>query len=432
MKKLLVLLLVIAAAAGAWLWLGRRGGEPGAGFRFVPVERGDVEQVVSATGTVNALTTVEVGTQVSGQIAELFADFNDRVERGQLVARLDPTLLEQAVRESQASLQRARAERGRAEREERRGGRLYEQGLLSEADVESLRSDLEVAQAAETSARAGLERAERNLAYTEIHSPIDGVVVERAVDVGQTVAASLSAPRLFLIAEDLSQMEIRVSVDESDIGMIEEGQAVRFTVQAYPDRTFAGTVRQVRLQSATLENVVSYTVVVDVDNDGGELLPGMTATVEFLIGRAEDVLRVQNAALRFRPTEEMMAALRDLREGEGAEGEGTAAAGLPDRRAGAEGNGGGASSGRPERSGEGAAGDRRPADRSLLWTVDEHGRPRPLPVSAGISDGQSTEVSGPGLEEGMPIIAGITAGAEEGSSNPFSPSREGGFRPGGF
>lgn len=412
MKRLIVLLLVIALGAGAWLWLARRGGEAATGFRFVAIERGDVEQVVSATGTVNALTTVEVGTQVSGQIAELYADFNDRVEKGQLVARLDPTLLEQAVRESEASLQRARAERSRAEREARRGESLFTQGLMSESDVESLRSDLEIAQAAETSSRANLERAQRNLAYTRIHSPIDGVVVERAVDVGQTVAASLSAPRLFLIAEDLSQMEIRVAVDESDIGMIEEGQAVRFTVQAYPDRTFDGTVRQVRLQSATLENVVSYTVVVDVDNDGGELLPGMTATVEFLIGRAPDVLRVANAALRFRPTEEMLAALGELREREGAAG---------GRRPGAEGNGGPP----PSRTG-------RPADRSLLWTVDEQGRPRPVPVQTGISDGQSTAVSGPGIEEGMPIIAGITAGGEDGSSNPFSPNRERTFRPGGF
>jgi HlyD family secretion protein len=446
MKKLLAVLLVLAAAGGLWAYArGRAGGGEDA-YRVVTVERGDVEQVVSATGALDALTTIEVGTQVSGQIAELYADFNDRVERGQLIARLDATLLEQAVREAEASLARARAERARAEREHRRGERLYEQELISDSDVEALRSDLEIATAAEVSARAGVERAQRNLAYTEITSPIDGVVVERTVDVGQTVAASLSTPRLFLIAEDLSQMEILVAVDESDIGSIEEGQDVRFTVQSYPDDTFTGTVRQVRLQSTTLENVVSYTVVVDVDNESGSLLPGMTATVEFVIGTAEDVLKVPNAALRFRPTEEMVAALRARRdaEGDGAESaDGRNAADRPagepaaaERRPGGQAVGGAAETlgGDGRAGGLAAAGaGRRPADRALLWTVDADGRPEPLPVRTGISDGQVTEVSGPGLEEGMQIIAGITATAGGGSANPFAPAGgERRWRPGGF
>jgi HlyD family secretion protein len=340
------------------------------------------------------------------------------------------------VREAEAAVARARAERARAEREHRRGEQLFAQGLISASDFDALRSDLEIATAADASARAALDRAQRNLTYTAITSPIDGVVVERAVDVGQTVAASLSAPRLFLIAEDLSQMEIQVAVDESDIGLIREGQHVRFTVQAYPDAGFDGTVRQVRLQSTTTENVVSYTVVVDVANEAGRLLPGMTATVDFLIGTARDVLKVPNAALRFRPTEEMAAALRDRRaEGGGAA---PAARGAAGRRAADGARGAGTGGAAANAAGDGAfsaagAAGRRAADRALLWTVDAGGRPVPLPVRTGLSDGQVTEVSGPGLEEGMPIIAGIVATAGGESTNPFAPaggSRN--FRPGGF
>lgn len=431
MRKWIAALLAVAVTAGIWGYFRWRADDGESGYRTVAVERGDLERVVTATGTLDALTTVEVGTQVSGQIAELYADFNDRVERGQLIARLDPTLLSQAVREAEASLERARAERARAEREYRRGESLYRQELISASDFDRLSSDFEVARAAETSAQAALERAQRNLAYTEIYSPIDGVVVERSVDIGQTVAASLSAPRLFLIAEDLSQMEIRVAVDESDIGLIEEGQSARFTVQSYPDDVFTGTVRQVRLQSTMLENVVSYTVVVDVANPSGRLLPGMTATVEFLIGTATDVLKVANAALRFRPTEEILAALRAGRRGEAGAGDGG-------RNGGGERTGGGeARAGRPGDGSEGGrpglgGGRQRPADRALLWTLDAAGRPAPVPVRTGISDGQSTEVSGPGIDEGTEVITGITAAGREGATNPFAPPERRDFRPGGF
>ncbi|NJL29231.1 MAG: efflux RND transporter periplasmic adaptor subunit [Thermoanaerobaculia bacterium] len=317
MKKILILLLLLGAAGTAFAFFGWKRGETARSYRFVEIERGDLEATVDATGNLSAVSTVAVGTQVSGRILGIFADFNGRVKAGQLIAQLDPVLLEQTVREVEASLARRRADLERLERDFARSQQLYADQLLSESDFNAVQFNLAAAKADVASAQASLDRARQNLAYTEIYSPIDGVVIERNVDVGQTVAASLSAPQLFLIAEDLSKMQIKVAVDESDIGKISEGQTVRFTVQAYPDDAFYGTVEQVRLQSAVKENVVTYTVVVAVRNSDGRLLPGMTATADFLVETAKDVLKVPNAALRFRPTAEMIAELRAQREGAG-------------------------------------------------------------------------------------------------------------------
>ncbi|HET9888609.1 MAG TPA: efflux RND transporter periplasmic adaptor subunit, partial [bacterium] len=282
-------------------------------YRFVEIERGDIEYKVSSTGKLEAITTVQVGTQISGRVVALYADFNDPVTKGQIIARIDTTLLAQDVRSAEATLQRRRAEVSLNTKELERSRKLAEQDLVAESEAEVAESNLAVSKADLVSAQAALEGAKQNLAYATIRAPIDGVVVERTVDVGQTVAASLSSPQLFLIAEDLSKMRILVSVDESDIGAIQEGQPARFTVQAFPARTFSGIVRQVRLQSTTEENVVNYTVVVDVDNSDLKLLPGMTATVDFVIREAKDVLKVSNAAVRFRPTEEMLAQIRGRR-----------------------------------------------------------------------------------------------------------------------
>lgn len=275
-KRLTISLLLLAAVAAAlWFWL--RPAQASRTYRFVEVERGDLESVVSATGTLDPVTTVSVGTQVSGQIAEIYVDFNDRVEPGQVIARLDTSVLQSAVEEAQAALRRNRAQKIQAEIEHRRLERLYAQGIVPLHDLDLARQDLDVTRSNLESAEAALARAERNLGYATIYSPISGTVIARTVDVGQTVAASFSAPELFRVAADLSQMQILAAVDESDIGQIREGQEVRFRVQAYPDRDFLGRVRQIRLQPATVENVVSYTVVVDADNPDGDLLPGMTA-----------------------------------------------------------------------------------------------------------------------------------------------------------
>jgi HlyD family secretion protein len=372
------------------------------------------------------VTTVQVGTQVSGQVSAINVDFNDRVKKGQLIARIDPTLAQQAVRDAEASLERNNAELANAQRAFDRNKQLYEKKVLTESEYSTALYQLQVAQANLKSAEVAVERARKNLAYTSIYSPIDGIVVERNVDVGQTVAASLSAPQLFLIANDLSEMWILASVDESDIGLIAEGQPVRFTVQAYPTRTFTGTVNQVRLQSTVTENVVNYTVVIDCQNLDGKLLPGMTATVDFLVGTATDVFRVPNAALRFRPTADQIAKLGD-RNSTTTTDLGSAdttrrspndstRSRLPNdstrSRSDAAGGRTGAGGASTSRSGTRAGGT------AQLWYLNAEGKLASMRVRTGVTDGKLTEIRGTELKAGMQVIAGIMA-APAASANPF-------------
>jgi len=287
MKKIIALVLVVVLTGAGW-WIYNQNGEEVANpYRFVTAEEGNLEAVVSSTGTLEAVTTVQVGTQVSGIVSDIYVDFNDHVRRGQIIARIDTTLLVSAVRDAQANLERNQAQLDQASREYKRINDLYVKQFSTDVDYNLAKYNLDVALASTKSAVNNLERARRNLDYATIRAPISGVVIERNVDVGQTVAASFSAPQLFLIARDLSQMQILASVDESDIGRIEEGQEARFTVQAFDERSFMGRVRQVRLQSTIQENVVNYTVVVDVDNADGSLLPGMTATVELSLKKPQ-------------------------------------------------------------------------------------------------------------------------------------------------
>ncbi|HEU4643897.1 MAG TPA: efflux RND transporter periplasmic adaptor subunit, partial [Gemmatimonadaceae bacterium] len=392
MKKLHAAIAVALLAAGTGLWLHRRAdARETPAYRFATVERGNLEATVSATGTLDAVTTVQVGTQVSGQIAAIYTDFNQKVKKGQLLARIDPTLLEQAVEDAQAGLARNQAQLTQAQQEYDREKQLYDAKIVTASEYNTAESNYGVAKANVRSAQIALERARQNLSYTAIHAPIDGVVVERDVDVGQTVAASLQAPQLFLIANDLSQMQILASVDESDIGQIKDGQQVRFTVQAYPNRTFTGAVQQVRLQSKTADNVVNYTVVVTVANPDGALLPGMTATVQFLTGSANGALIVPNAALRIRPTADMLATLRagrDSNTARGAARSGTDSLTASRQR-------GAAASGS-------AAGATSP--RALLWYQDANGKPAAARVRTGLTDGQRTVVEGTGVKEGMQVI----------------------------
>jgi HlyD family secretion protein len=418
---------LVLAAAG-WLIAGARKSDT-AQYRFANVERGDLEATVSATGALSAVTTVQVGTQVSGKIVAIRADFNDRVKKGQLIAQIDPVLLQQAVRDSQAGLERNQAQLEQTRREYERNKLLFERKVLTEIDFNTAKYNYDVAQANVKSAQVDLERARQNLAYTDIFAPIDGVVVERDVDVGQTVAASLSAPQLFLIANDLAQMQILASVDESDIGAIHEGQSARFTVQAYPNETFTGAVKQVRLQSKTTENVVSYTVVVSVDNAKLKLLPGMTATIDFMTGSVKDALLVPNAAVRFRPTEEMRAQLRNRVE---------TATGEPADRQRAPWSGAGRNapaSGSPTNGSGATPASGRPRNVAMLWYLDDQGKLQAARVHTGLTDGQRTEVKGESIKEGMQVIIGVTQ--TEGtttSSNPFQPQAPPSAprRPGGF
>jgi HlyD family secretion protein len=417
-------------------------------YRFATVERGNIQQTVSATGTLSAVKTVQVGTQVSGQVAELKVDFNDHVTKGQLLARIDPTLQEQAVRDAQAQLAKSQAQYDQAKQEYNRNQPLIAQKFISATDFSTVEVNLSVALAGVKSAQVTLDRARQNLSYTTITAPISGVVVERDVDVGQTVAASLSAPQLFLIAQDLSQMQILAAVDESDIASIKDSQPVQFTVQSYQGRTFDGFVKQVRLQSKLTDNVVNYTVVVGVDNRDGKLVPGMTATVVFITGSATGVLTVPNLALRYKPTpEELLAAgikadTTRRRAPTGATGTtGTPAAAAAAALAaptasqgaappGARGVAGGAAGGaagalrarRPTSGGRGSIG--------TLYTLDKTGKLKAIRVRVGLSDGQRTQVTSDSLAVGMQVIVGAASTASAATStpastNPLTPQRGG-------
>jgi HlyD family secretion protein len=427
MKNPTIAALLIAVLAAAAIFFYRDAfAKDDPQYRFATVEQGDMQSKVSSTGTLNAVTTVSVGTQVSGQVAQLLVDYNDHVKKGQLLARIDPTLAQQAVADAQANVDKARAQLLESTREHSRNRELLGAGLVARSAYDQSQSIQSVAQADVRSAGIALQRARQNLAYTSIFAPIDGVVVERNVQEGQTVAASLSAPQLFLIANDLAHMQILAQVGESDIAQIRQGQAVKFAVQALPNEAFKGIVQQVRLQSTTTDNVVNYTVVVAVDNPQGKLLPGMTARADFLTKSAANVLEVSNAALRFRPSQ-TAAVAKKTRPTTTTTATDTTSSTASARMGG-------------RRNGTG----QRPANVATLYTLDEKGMLNPIRVRTGINDGTFTQIEGKSLTAGMKVVAGEasastqTASQNSGSSSPFgnsgnSGSRpQGGGRPGGF
>jgi HlyD family secretion protein len=324
MKKLIivvVLLVTVGVAAGAYYM--RRGG-PEPQVTTQQVTRGDVVKVVGATGTLGAVTTVDVGTQVSGIVQELYADFNSIVRKGQVIARLDPSLIQTRIEQQRANVVRAEADLDRlkvtlADTQQKlvRARELFNRSLVprteleaAELAVKSADSQIKSSDAGLVQARANLRSEEVNLRHTIIESPIDGIVISRNVDPGQTVASSMSAPTLFVIAADLTKMQVIASIDEADVGTMRPDQPVTFRVDAYPTDTFTGTVEQVRLQPAVVQNVVTYSTVIAVPNPDLRLKPGMTANVTIEIARRNNVLRIPNAALNFRPTEEIFAALK--------------------------------------------------------------------------------------------------------------------------
>jgi HlyD family secretion protein len=431
---------ILLLAGGFFLWRGR---DEDVRYATAAVDRGDVVEVVGATGAVQAVTTVQVGSQVSGTIQSLSADFNSTVKKGQVLARLDPSLFQARVEQARANLISARANLDRSQamvedtrQKYARAKELAAQQLLPESDLETARSNQDAAaaqvkasEAAVSQAVAGLNQAQVDMAHTVIASPIDGVVIARNVDVGQTVAASLQAPVLFVIAQDLRQLQVNASIDEADVGRVKDGQEVDFRVDAYPDQTFPGRVQQVRLQPTTVQNVVTYNAIIGVDNPQQRLMPGMTATVSVVVRKADDVLRIPAAALRFRP--EGFDPSQRQRQGQD---NGTAAAAgpgnRPERTGGARGVGAGA--GRGGTSGRSAAGE--PGTRSqIVFVLNEKGEPQPARVRLGISDGQFVEVR-EGLDQGARVVtgaetdaarggAGARPAASPGASNPFSPQR---------
>lgn len=366
-RKWVVTLLVLAAiGAGLWFFIFRPDDEQKMVVRYAAVERGDIVKAITATGQLQATKTVQVGSQISGTIRELYADFNTRVTKGQLIAVIDPTFYEATVKEALANNARATAEVENAGREAARAEELFKRDLLSRAEYEAATTKLRTSQAALGQTEAALARAHVNLGYTRIHAPISGTVISRNVDVGQTVAASLNAPTLFVIAEDLSKMEVQANVDEADIGQVTDSQEVDFTVDAFAEKRFKGKVKMVRISPTVQQNVVTYTVVIDADNSEGMLLPGMTATVTITSEERRDVLRLPTSALKFKP------------------------------------------SGIDEQKRTGAARG-KPTDIVYLKAGSKEKPFAPTELTTGLSDGMFTEIKGGRLKEGDSVAVGMLA-----------------------
>ena len=302
-KGWIVWISALALAGGVWGWFHFRGanGNGALHYKTTALERGEIVQTVTANGSLGAVQTVTVGSEVSGKIVELFADYNSAVTNGQVLARLDASTYERQVEQAEAELQSAQASLKLAEANFKRAAELRALELVSQADYDQAEATMAQAQASLQVRQASLSKVRVDLEKTTIFSPMDGVVISRAVDVGQTVAASLNAPTLFTLAQDLRQMRIEAQISEADVGGVEEGQTVTFTVDAYPTRTFTGLVNQVRFAAITNQGVVNYVAIVDVDNADLKLRPGMTANASVVTARRENVLRLPNAALRFRP-----------------------------------------------------------------------------------------------------------------------------------
>lgn len=291
-------IVIILLAGGIWWFIATRAKK--VEYVTVNVSRGDIRHVVTATGEINPVNTVNVGSQVSGTIEEIAVDYNSRVKKGDLLLKIEPSVLQATVDETRAALDAAQSQLNLAKNDYERARTLYNEGFIARAEMEQSQTNYEQAVQSVKRAESQYERAVTNLGYATITSPVDGTVIARKVDKGQTVAASFQTPDLFEIAEDLSKMQIETAVSEADIGVIQEGQNVTFTVDAYPQKKFNGTVRQIRLSPTMTSNVVVYTVVIDVDNADLNLMPGMTAFVTILVSEAKDIWKTQNAAFLVR------------------------------------------------------------------------------------------------------------------------------------
>lgn len=391
MRKVLIgaVLAAVVAFAG-YMYFKKDNGV--SAYRTAKVEKGEIVDAIAATGTINAVTTVSVGSQVSGTIQQIFVDFNSRVSKGQVIALIDPRLLEAAVEQAHANVDNAKASLEKAQvgvidadRTNRRNQELVKPGFVAQSDVDSSQTLWEQAVAQKRSAEAALQQfeaalrvARTNLEYATIRSPVNGTVISRNVDVGQTVAASFQTPTLFSIAEDLTKMQVDTNVDESDIGRAVLGQTVTFTVDAWPEKTFTGEVAQVRNSPIVTQNVVTYNVVVRVDNRDLFLKPGMTANVSIQVKKFSDVLKIPNAALRYRPT---------------AKGTEAESAGK-----------------RP------AAGKGKEVGGQRVSLLGKDGKPVPVTIKSGISNGTFTVLEEGNLKEGDLLVTGESQGKKAGGS----------------
>ncbi|SEN69425.1 HlyD family secretion protein [Duganella sp. CF517] len=357
-------------------------------FRVAAVDTGTITQTVTATGTINPVALINIGSQVSGTVNVLKADFNDRVKKGQVLLTLDPTIFNAQIRQGEAQLASARASLRLAQATHQRNQTLVTQSFISPLALDQSKREVDVALANIQLTQAQLARAQADLNNSVIRSPIDGVIIKRTVDLGQTVAASFTTPTLFQIAQDLTKMQIDTSVSEADVGALKEGQQARFVVDAYPDREFEARMRQFRLAANVVQNVVTYNVVLDVDNQDELLKPGMTAQVRLLVGNRENVLRIPTAALRFRLSDEELE-----RQAKAAKGKGAAGADAD------------SALDAPPPDDDAAFRTKADLTRTFkIYTLDAKNQPQPVDVRIGLSNFRYTEVVGGALKKGDKVV----------------------------
>ena len=433
-KKVIIGIIVLIVAAGIVFGFTvlKRNNNNGMQYELTAIDKGTVTALVDTTGTLNPVIIVDIGSQVSGKIENIYVDFNSQVKAGQILAELEQSNFQTKVQQNEANylssvaaVEKSKVSLENSKKKLDRAKSLFEKELLSYEEFEtaevqyfSAKADLQSSEARLAQAKAQLDTSNVDLTYTIIKSPIDGVVINRSVNVGQTVAASFQAPVLFQVANDLTKMQVECSVDEADIGRVKEGQTARFTVDAFPDDNFTGVVKQVRYSPEVIQNVVTYTTIVDVENPEMKLRPGMTATIFIVVGEATNALRVSNSALRFQPPPEVMQALfeemrRDMQAKRGQTGQ-------------ADGQQGG---GRPQgnfQMGQGTRGmGSRQRDRARVWIQDEEGKLKMVSIRTGVTDNTYTEITGGDIKEGQEVITGETDQASSSSNRNSSNLRRG-------
>lgn len=390
LRGFLALLVLAVVAVAAWALFLR---PPSQAYKFktAPVARRDITALVSATGTLDSIIKVLIGSQVSGRLQKLYVDFNDRVKKGQVLAQIEPSTFRARVDEANAQIAKARANVADTQRTLKRSQELFNERIGTQADLDTARTKLQLAEADAKQAAATLNQAKIDLQNTTIFSPIDGVIIARNVSEGQTVAASLSAPTLFTLADDLSRLWIVANVDEADVGQVAEGQDVNFTVDAFPQTVFSGKVQLIRNSPITLQGVVTYETIVQVDNPGQRLRPGMTANVGIVVAKKKQVLSVPNAALRYRPPEEFTA------KAEADE----AAQPVSEKK---------------------KPGGKKQKSHVTVWILRNE-RPAAVRVKVGVTDGSYAEVK-EGLEErNLVIVATQTSVSNPSGTNPLDPQK---------
>lgn len=452
MKKKIIIaavILVVIVCVIVGLTVLGRGNNNKTKYKTEALNRGDIEALVTTSGTLNPVTTVEIGSQVSGKIDKLYADFNSHVKEGQLLAEIDQSQFLTKLQQNQAnyqsamaSLEKARVTLENTKKKYDRALSLFEKTLISyeekdaaETEFYNNQAELQASQARLAQAKSTLDSSKVDLTYTVIKSPIDGVVISRNVNVGQTVAASFQAPVLFKIANDLAQMQVECSVDEADIGKVKEGQNVRFTVDAYPEERFTGTVRQVRYSPEVVQNVVTYTTVVEVKNPELKLMPGMTATVSIIAGEAKNALRVPNSALRFNPSltpEEMKKIVESMRQqfagktgdrsgGSNQQTVATRPEGSSSQRSDAQRPSGGEGQQSFMMGGSGGSGGQTRRSGARVWIEDANGKLKPVFLRTGVTDNSFTEVVSGDLKEGQLVITGESGSTQGGTQRQSLP-----------